>query len=472
MRKPILLAFSFLAILMASCQPSGTLPIPERIETASPTPETETKILPSPTVNATPTYTATPILTVPAVEAPTATSVPAFPVETGLKSRCIEIAPSPPEGFISEGVAVMESTVIENGRLKPELYFLDMKTGVTIVPDQGSTVSTSLDRKFMAYVSGKADDQDRIIYKDLVISNGAGQRLEVLPWESGWYSNAGWIDDYRLLISLNELDGRRYNSLKEPSPLLVLDPFTGERQILYPDFDRFLDTPSTLLPYWEGVYGIRYDPTATRAVYPIYSNNHEDRYTYALWDVEEGKLAAMLDNVIEYYHRYNNHFPPPVWSPDGSHFVLISFLIGKEEDRGGQPPLSELFRVSRDGEVAKLTHFAPHLRVQEHTLSWSPDERYISMYLNKYVGGDTEHSARLALLDTETLEILDTCIDVHYYWGMFPITPIWSPDGSQFLVVDFIDEEHSSVILVDVEQNYAVRIAEDMRPAGWLVIEP
>jgi hypothetical protein len=71
---------------------------------------------------------------------------------------------------------------------------------------------------------------------------------------------------------------------------------------------------------------------------------------------------------------------------------------------------------------------------------------------------------RVALLDTETLQVTDYCIPVGKQQLYQP--PIWSPDSTQFLVVDRHEENHRRVILVDIVQGFAAVIAEDMEPVG------
>jgi Tol biopolymer transport system component len=75
--------------------------------------------------------------------------------------------------------------------------------------------------------------------------------------------------------------------------------------------------------------------------------------------------------------------------------------------------------------------------------------------------------AQVAWLDTETKEVMNTCFDIHYYSQ--PSTPIWSPDGKQFLVVDRYDENHQKVLLFDRVSGDVLEIAGDGEPVGWLL---
>jgi Tol biopolymer transport system component len=205
------------------------------------------------------------------------------------------------------------------------------------------------------------------------------------------------------------------------------------------------------------------------AVYPSYIDNNQEMYTYTLWDLAKSQLIVSLDKVFTTFTAYNK-FPFPHWSPDGSGFVFQGSVMVSDE-----LVTFELYRVNRDGETEQLTHLNPVFSFQESNLSWSPDGKYIAMYLNKYYGSATESHSQVAVLNMDTLDILDFCNLVNNpntgYSGELPFSPIWSPDGRQFLVMDWYAKDHSRVILIDIDKGTATQIAEDMQPVGWLVGE-
>jgi hypothetical protein len=252
--------------------------------------------------------------------------------------------------------------------------------------------------------------------------------------------------------------------------MLALNPFSGERQILEPDFPRILNTHPTvldMLPFWEGWSGVIYDPTLTRAIYPRFVGNNDEMYTYAVWDVSERRLIATLEEVFSSSSSFGGNFPMPKWFPDGSRFVFQGF------DPTEDPVKTELYEVSRDGQVKQLTHLSSVAYVWESSYSWSPDGGHIAMFLGPPLGAAFE-KARVAVLDTATLNITDYCISITFsgegYGGGGPIwSPIWSPDGHQFVITDWYEKDHRRVILVDIEKNSAVQIANDMEPVGWMV---
>jgi Tol biopolymer transport system component len=83
-----------------------------------------------------------------------------------------------------------------------------------------------------------------------------------------------------------------------------------------------------------------------------------------------------------------------------------------------------------------------------------------------------DHKASLAVLDTETLEITDYCVEVEVsdeWIEGWPPAPIWSPDGKQILVVDQQELYYSQVIWVDLENGVSARMGKDKGAAGWML---
>ena len=127
----------------------------------------------------------------------------------------------------------------------------------------------------------------------------------------------------------------------------------------------------------------------------------------------------------------------------------------------------ELYEVSRDGQTKQLTQLAPTAYVWESSFSWSPDSRYLAMFLAPHLGAANE-PARVAVLDTTTLNVIDYCLPITSS-GKGPIwSPIWSPDSRQFVITDWYEQDHRHMILVDIENNIAAQIADDVEPVGWI----
>jgi hypothetical protein len=94
----------------------------------------------------------------------------------------------------------------------------------------------------MAYSSAITDTEDRIIKKELVIASADGQRQKTIRWEKDWLAIVDWLDNQHLAITLDSQDPE-ISAGRKPFDLLVLDPFSGARQILRPNFPRFFTPP-------------------------------------------------------------------------------------------------------------------------------------------------------------------------------------------------------------------------------------
>jgi Tol biopolymer transport system component len=318
----------------------------------------------------------------------------------------------------------------------------------------------SSNRELMAYRTDVFTGSVLWVHDELVIATADGQRQVSLPWEEDWRMILGWTDDQRLLIELDEpvfdASGEQVSYIS----YLVLDPRSGERQLLQPDFPSALDLAYHL--YWPDHTREIYNPTLTRAIYlRTYTESNEDWYTFAIWDIVEQRLVASLESIYGDSVSFSGASPLPRWSPDGSQFVVRSQFLVPNQDWA----VSELFRVSQEGQVEQLTHLNPFLRPKSTDwLAWSPDGQNIALVLSTFYG---EHSPSAAVLNLDTLEITDYCIPVR---GLQLPAPVWSPDGTQFLIVDEYTEGHRRIILVDIVQGFAVQIAEDMEILGWMVM--
>jgi Tol biopolymer transport system component len=230
-----------------------------------------------------------------------------------------------------------------------------------------------------------------------------------------------------------------------------LNPFTGERKILAPDFP---DIHTFDMFDWADWSRTMYDPTLTRVVYLT----EYDDFSFVLWDLDNGREITRLPARIPMW-RY---IPIPRWTPDGARFVVEAWIPAENR--------LELFQVSRDGDIEQLTNLYPYGSATLTGLSWSPDGRYLAGWLDTSLGEKPE--LELIVLDTHTKQITNYCLQVRYFGEGFsgtPKEPIWSPDGTQLMVMDVLDQDHRQAILVDLVQGFAVPIAEDMEPMGWLV---
>lgn len=402
------------------------------------------------------------------VSSPTTIQVSTYPPETRTQTQCLNVETTPISEFGSSGILVLENrALLDEGRYQPGTIQLDMRSGqVTEITTTGENQIdhvVSPNKSLMAYESVIFSSEGKVTKEELVIADPTGNRLKTIPWEEEWWQTPVWSDNEHVVINLSPPDEE--NSDKKPLPMLVLNPFTNERRIIKPDFSAFPATSSANLPYWEGRWGAIYDPTLTYAVYPRIIENNEEMYTYAVWDLSKRRLVTTLDKIFSSF-LLTGYFPIPKWSPDGSRFVFQSFDPTKD------PVSIEMYEVNRDGQTKQLTQLAPVAYVWESSFSWSPDGRYIAMFLAPHLGAFYD-KARVAVLDTVTLNIIDYCLSVTFsgdgYGRPGPLAPIWSPDSHEFIITDWYEKDHRRLILVDIEKNSAVQIADDMEPVGWMI---
>jgi hypothetical protein len=178
----------------------------------------------------------------------------------------------------------------------------------------------------------------------------------------------------------------------------------------------------------------------------------------ALRDIENDRVIARIVTMDKYGRT-------PLWTPGGNWFILAT----KVNPQDPYPPANEIFAVSREGQIEQLTHFKG--RFEEVNIpdnySLSPDGKLLAFWIvtkpSNYAG------ANLAILNTDTGDVKNYCIqgdpslDIKTALANV-IDPLWSPDGSQLLVVS-----GNRIVLVDLINNYAAKIGENEMPVGWMV---
>lgn len=365
----------------------------------------------------------------------------------------------------------LEGQIVFDGQFNDNL--LDMQTGNKIPLSQKDNedlfyMSVSPDGKWLAYL-GVVYDQSRNteLEKWLVVATRDGQQYKVIPWEENWFFIAQWLDNERLVIIRQRWNNR--NMPFELDSVIMLNPFTGERQELLPDFPDIYDGINGIL--WGGYDTSRtiYDPTLTRVIYPM-KPYYQDWASATLVSIilADAQTGQTIDRLYSVPMLYGT---TPQWSPDGKRFVtdLDPTLNGDSSSKyvGG----AELYNITRDGQITRLTYLTTHYVPVIYDYSWSPDNRHIAFWLA--FGSETDMNAyreeKLAVLDIITGEVTNYCIPGDFHNDSSP-APIWSPDGQQLVVVskDESDINHRDVILVDIVHGWAAKIAEDVSPVGWM----
>ncbi len=293
-----------------------------------------------------------------------------------------------------------------------------------------------------------------------VYSNN-GQLIKTFSQSESTFVIDRWLDNERIaLVVWQPRDGVNY--LKYPKDQVVINISTDQKNVLasdYPDIDKVQGMMS-----WGGGSTTSYDASLTRVVYPSAIESDYLRNSgkgYILYDV--------VNNVKLLEFVTGDFTVGPKWAPDGS-----KFIINSPQGDG------EFYMVTRDGVVAQISHMnvgmtdgSSKTHYSSDSFSWSPDGRFLAFWLEVY--SNSSLTAKLAILDTYSGEVTDTCIsagimelgtpDLPYYYA-----PLWSTDGKSLITVsNWKEGGNYQTILVDLDDEYAAIIGEDLFPIGWLL---
>lgn len=325
------------------------------------------------------------------------------------------------------------------------VYDLQTQEFTSVQGNFSFPLATSPDRMMFAYQDFKA--------KLLRVFSSDGKLIKELTWGEDWGRISKWIDNQRIALVTSVQENERND--KYPRDIAIVNVFTNELTALssdYPDIDRSSNNLS-----WGYSGTTAYDPSLTRVIYP--GGQSQDDYGYTLYGIPENKKLAQLPA--------GNFGIEPQWSPDGSQFLVM----GNDE----------FYLVNRNGDMIKLINMIPaHTSKEGNPIyifsrfySWSPNGKNVALWLET-IQKETPETSRstLAILDTDTGEITDTCISAGYNphdLFYFP-SPIWSPDGNAVIVEANFDLEDNSrdVVLINLENYVAYKILNNYIPMGWL----
>jgi len=361
--------------------------------------------------------------------------------------QCLDIADHPPSGNVSQG------TIVFNNKDNTDAFLWnnDTKNVYRFPREEGDRLlefEVSPDRKYIVYRHSTESNAKTVV----ATADGKTVWSKITdPFSWNWFDNERLIG----LVAPENVT---------PS-LFLLNPFTGQRQELrvdYPDSRLFLNDPSDHWGFRSGGLPI-YDPTLTRVLYPECDSQCQDRlirgdggWPIALWDIEKGQVIARITTMDSYGDT-------PVWTSDGRQFIVAANI----DPRFRNSFAKEFVAMSREGQLRQLTHFMDDYEEVEipDSYSLSPDGKLVAFWIiakpSQYEG------ARLAVLNTETGEITNYCIQSDGF-----VAPIWSPDGTQLLIVTQTaqDQNIQRAVLVDLVRNYAAQIADAdyVKPVGWM----
>jgi WD40 repeat protein len=335
---------------------------------------------------------------------------PTVPPAARLDFQCLEeIVPDLPMAGTYTG------TVVLGGYTDTLSYQLDLYTWIMkpLVEEHdekslGETVSP--DRKWLAY--------EPYTTNEFIVTTINGEEDSIhIPREDNWEYLKGWLDNQNLQIYIE-------------GGLIGAD-------------------------WWH----VSYNPSLTRAVYPSHPGivNANGQYgEIILWDMQTNQAITSLSS------KNNPYGGEPVWSPIGDEFIMTLQDIDLSKDT----LFDELYLVSQDGQQTRISNLSVYytklLAIKKYRLS--PDASRIAFWL-RYGWVEYFDKNQLAILDLETLQVTNYCID----GAMGDNYPVWSPDGRQLIVEGRIDKDHIGTILVDLDKKIAFRIAGYFRPVGWMV---
>ena len=403
----------------------------------------------TPTLKPTFTLTLTPTLT--------STATPILVPIRQVNKSCITVLPTAPENKVYHGRIFLSRSVFVN--LYDFQYevsnIFDLATHETTILPIDKDIELAVSPDGMKYAVKDATDSSIKILQE------NGVLIRTVNQEKDRFVIDRWQDNENLILGIAEpVEGS--NHMKYPMDVVIINIFTGKQTMLlsdYPDYNYGF--PSL---QWQGHGTTMYDPTMTRVVYPasIESDYQGKRGSgYVLYDtVKKIKLAQIVTGQFA---------DTPVWSPDGSKFVI--------NDNYGD---GEFYVITRDGVISKVSQLNEVGNSQtslqfSDVYSWSPDGRYLAFWLESYDRQSPPTS--FGILDTETGEATDYCISAGYidmntvFYTILhrDYIPFWSPDGNIVVIkANNHKDGNFDTILIDMAGGFAVKITENLFPQGWL----
>ena len=415
---------------------------------AAPAP-TETPTALPPTATTLPSATASPI--------PTVTPTPLSPDAQALKdivfSDCIPVEEGLPEGFDIPWdllVRKLPDVLIFNPKDDTEVivpYFSGsgLEGGNILLKNS----SISPDGKWVAYSD---------LYRENIFVEQTGTLLvnretDRIEWNiEPVFNLSHWIDNETLLVIQTPPEEDAFY------PTIFFKPFTGEEYIFS------LEELPNYMDYKIG--GIGYtthylysgelipDPTMKKVIYPELWNN--ELYN-TLWDIEtESPLTR-----IKYLPLFIND---PLWAQDGSNVLLLSSVL----DQSGEG-FAEWFLITADGSINQVTQFMEVLHDYSYYInhsSRSRDGQYLVFQL-RYNFLQPNEVSKYISLDLQASPLEGFCIPIDEP-GLNFGRPMWSPDNRYVLISTVDSYEEGDVFVVDVENEIAYKLAEDVDILGWI----
>ena len=363
-------------------------------------------------------------------------------------SPCRAISPNPPGGNQFPWLLLVQRAAVYSIDPNSGLKSAQLIRSPEYTDPFALNFALSPDGKWLAYeLSGENDEL--VIEPSANLLTGSSQGRIVSPSES-LFQLHGWLSNELIML-------RIYRSPDRFVSTLIRNPFTNEEhEFVLEEMPDYMDyqpggiqgamlfANSNLMP----------DPTLKRVVYPA-----KDDYVMAaaVWDLENEKVITKVRLFFDW--AYND----PLWSLDGNDFVIMGIDEQKHE---------EWFQVTKDGTIKQVTHFGEFLKdFRFGSSSRSPDGRYLvfKLWNERSTYEDSPYKYKYLILDLKSQSLDGFCIDSEGKSN--PYKPFaWSPDSEYLTITNgTVGERSAEVILVNLGQQNAFRIATDVEAIGWMV---
>jgi len=307
----------------------------------------------------------------------------------------------------------------------------------------GDDFAISPNGKWIAFLESTYDAAGKTIGRYLAVADANGTKSELPTWS---FVNVqwliGWINDQQIAL---QIPGKPIGTV------VTLNPFNGKVDFIPPPTSNLLDIG------YGGFYPgqVLYDPSLTHVLY----------VDGLKWE----ELKYVLKDLSTHQVLWEDEFSYgdiPKWSPDGKSYAL--FRPDHKVDPLYSSAREYLFQVTLEGQASPLTRTQP---MSQEVWSWSPNGQFIAIWLVPVDYHQSNYYTRsLNVIDLRNNSSIDYCLETDDIFSDWP--PIWSPN-SQYVAIPievnpFEWNYYWKTIIVDIQNNKAYEIMDNVVPVGWM----
>jgi len=320
-------------------------------------------------------------------------------------------------------------------------YFWDFENKVaTSVPFSqigykafGGKISPN--RHWISFEVNRIDGNGNVVERNLEILDALGQHGNTMPWEKNWGILRGWLDNEHLYV---EGYGAPLGTI------FTIEPFIGATKEFAPSFTNiYNDYPSA-------IWSVVPNSELTLVLYPNSASSGES-VGYSMWDTIAMKKIWQKDSRIA-------PSVPPQWSSDYMKFA-VNIAMDPVHD------WSEIFVFNNLGQMISQTDFGAKYSfvfVSKY-MSWSPDGRYLAVWLG--LGSEEQYPEHpsLVLIDFNEGKAIDYCLQSFGVGSEI----IWSNEGKWLITRP---DDVGDNVLIDISGNkaYLLPLPIDGTIYGWM----